>query len=404
MKDRGRITILAFSTALTLALLIGAVLGQDRGSGEPYRPLSVLSEVLSRIQTDYVEDPTFSKVTEGALHGLLESLDSYSSYLTPEEYKEYQKGPRGEASIGAVITKRYGFARIVALVPGGPAQKAGLQPWDVVESVDGRPTQEMSYAEAVSRLEGPPGSAVTLSVVREQAREPLPIELKREATRVPEIESRLLEAGIGYLRVAGLPKGETEKIAGKIRELRRGGAKKFILDLRDNALGEMEEGVGTANLFLKRGLLAYLEGQQHPRKSFLAEESKAIAEEPLVVLVNDSTGGPAEIVAAAVLENHRGDVVGVGTFGIGSIQKVIPLEDGSALILSVAKYYSPVGKVIQDKGVTPNVVVEQEREFVSLLGRDEAPPAPPSRQPKEDAPLKRAIELLKAQESLPQAA
>jgi carboxyl-terminal processing protease len=403
MKDRSRITILAFSTALTVALLIGAVLGQDRGSTEPYRPLSVLSEVLSRIQTDYVEDPAFSKVTEGALHGMLESLDSYSSYLTPEEYKEYQKGPQGDASIGAVITKRYGFARIVALLPGGAAEKAGLAPFDTIESIDGHTTRDMSYAEVLLRLEGSTGSTVTLAVVREQA-QPLPIEVKRETTRVPEIESRLLEGGIGYLRSAALPKGETDKIAAKIRDLRRSGAKKFILDLRDNALGDTEEGVATANLFIKRGLLAYLEGQQHPRKSFLAEEAKAIAEEPLVVLVNDSTAGAAEIVAAAILDNHRGDVVGMSTFGIGSIQKVIPLEDGSALILSVAKYYTPVGKVIQDEGVTPNVVVEQERDFVSLLEQEEAPPAPPARQPREDAPLKRAIELLKAQDSLPRAA
>jgi carboxyl-terminal processing protease len=163
----------------------------------------------------------------------------------------------------------------------------------------------------------------------------------------------------------------------------------------------MEEGVATANLFIRRGLITYLEGQQYPRQSFTAEADKAISDEPLVVLVDESTGGPAEIVAAAIQDNHRGEVVGVPTFGIGSIQKVIPLDDGSALILSIAKYFSPTGKEIQDEGVTPNVVVRQEREFVSLQDRQRPPE---SLQPKGDIQLQRAIELLNSEERAPQAA
>ena len=401
MRERGKIIVVAFSTVLTLVLLIGALLGQVRDSQEPYQPLAVLSEVLSRIQTDYVEDPNFSKVTEGALHGLLESLDSHSSYLTPEEYREYQKGPQGEASIGAVVSKKYGSARIVALLSGGPAERAGLEPFDSIELIDGDSTRDMSYAAVLSRLEGLPGSTVTLSVVREQAQEPLPVSLQREAARTPEIDARVVEPGVGYLRVAAFPKGEADRIAGKIRELRQHGATKFVLDLRDNAMGEMQEGVATANLFIRRGLIAYLEGQQYPRQSFTAEADKAISDEPLVVLVDESTGGPAEIVAAAIQDNHRGEVVGVPTFGIGSIQKVIALDDGSALILSIAKYFSPAGKEIQDEGVTPDVVVRQEREFVSLQDRQQPPE---SAQPKPDSQLQRAIELLKAEDRAPQAA
>src|SRR3990170_8594909 len=138
IRDRDKIAVVSFSTGLALLLLIGALLGQEKGTQEPYRPLAVLSEVLSRIQTDYVEDPNFGKVTNGALHGLLESLDPYSSYLTPEEYKEYEKKHDTEASIGVVVSKRVGFVSIVTTLPGGPAQKAGLQPGDIIESVDGR--------------------------------------------------------------------------------------------------------------------------------------------------------------------------------------------------------------------------------------------------------------------------
>jgi len=401
MRDRDKLAVVSFSTVLALVLLIGVLLGQEGGSPEPYRPLSVLSEVLARIQTDYVEDANFNRVTEGALHGLLESLDPYSSYLTPDEYKDYQRRSKGEATVGAVVSKRAGFVSIVATLPGSPAQKAGLQAGDIIESIDGRTTREMSLAEVTSRLEGTPGSAVKLAVVRERAGEPKPLELRREVVPAPDVTGRIVAPGIGYLRVEALPKGESQKIAARIRELRRSGAAKFILDLRDNASGEMDEGIATANLFLRRGLIGYLSGQQYPRQSFMADAGKTLAEEPVAVLVNNSTGGAAELVAAAMLDNHRGDVIGERTFGIGSVEKVIPLDDGSALLLSVAKYYSPSGKQIQEGGVTPNALVEEQRELVPLPEPGQ-PPAPPK--PREDAPLKRAIELLSQPEALPKAA
>jgi len=166
MKGRARIVIVSFSTVLSLLLLMGALLGQEKSSHEPYPQLAVLSEVLSRIQTDYVEDPNFTKVTDGALHGLLESLDPYSSYLTQEEYKAYQKKRQGDASLGVVASKRLGYVSIVTVLPNGPAQKAGLQAGDIIESIDGRSTREMPLAGVVSRLEGPPASTVTLAIVR----------------------------------------------------------------------------------------------------------------------------------------------------------------------------------------------------------------------------------------------
>ena len=401
MRDREKLVVVSFSTVLALVLLIGVLLGQEKGSPEPYRPLAVLSEVLARIQSDYVEDPNFTKVSQGALHGLLESLDPYSSYLTPDEYKDYQRRSKGEATVGAVVSKRAGFVSIVTTLPGSPAQKAGLQAGDIIESLDGRTTREMSLAEVTSRLEGTPGSAVKLAVVRERAGEPKPFDLRREVVPAPDVAGRIIAPGIGYLRAEALPKGESQKIAARIRELRRSGATKFILDLRDNASGEMDEGIATANLFLRRGLIGYLQGQQYPRQSFMADAGKTVAEEPVAVLVNNSTGGAAELVAAAMLDNHRGDVIGERTFGIGSVQKVIPLDDGSALLLSVAKYYSPSGKQIQEGGVTPNVAVEEQRE-PAPLSEPGQPPAPPK--PREDAPLKRAIELLSQPEALPKAA
>ena len=404
MRDRDKFIVVSFSTVLALVLLIGALLGQESDSStEPYRPLAVLSEVLARIQSDYVEDANFGRVTQGALHGLLESLDPYSSYLSPEEYQNYQKRDRGNGSLGMVVSKRFGFVSIVTTLPSGPADRAGLQANDVIESIDGRSTREMSIAEVTGRLAGEPGTAIKVAVVRERAGEPRPFELRREVVPAPDVTGSIVAPGIGYLRVGALPAGETQKIGARIQELRRNGAAKFILDLRDNASGEMDEGVATANLFLRRGLIGYLSGQQHPRQDFLADASKAVADEPVAVLVNNATGGAAELAASAILESHRGDVIGERTFGIGSVQKVIPLDDGSALLLSVAKYYSPSGKQIQETGVTPNILVEVERELVPLPepGQVPAPRTPPN--PSEDAPLQRAIEVLSGQ-SQPQAA
>ena len=403
MRLRWKATIVSFSTALSLLLLMGALLGQEKSSGDPYRPLSVFSEVLSRIQSDYVEEPNFRNVTEGALHGMLESLDPHSSYLSPQEYQEYQKRQDQQAGIGAIVSKRLGYVSVITVLPNSPAEKAGLLPGDILESIDGRSTREISLAEATWLLEGAPGTKVSFSVVRERATEPKPMEITRQPIRLPEVTGQALEAGIGYIRALVFSKGTTEKIAEQIRQLRNRGAGKFILDLRDNAYGDVEEGIATANLFLRQGLISYLEGQEVPRKSYLAEEGKAVSAEPLAVLVNASSGGAAEIVASAILENKRGEVVGERTFGIGSVQKVFPLDDGSALILSVAKYFTPVGKPIPDNGVAPSVPVEEEREFVSL-GGEEAEPQPEAQKPREDAPLKRAIELLSAAIEQPQAA
>ncbi|MBI4442367.1 MAG: S41 family peptidase [Acidobacteria bacterium] len=403
MRLRWKVTIVSFSTALTLLLLIGVLLGQEKTSGDPYRPLSVFSEVLSRIQSDYVEEPNFSNVTEGALHGMLESLDPHSSYLSPQEFQEYQKRHDQQAGIGVIVSKRLGYVSVITVLPNSPAEKEGLLAGDILESIDGRSTREISLAEVSWLLEGAPGSKIRFSVVRERAAEPKPMEITRQPIHLPAVTGQALEAGIGYIRAQVFSKGTTEKIADQIRQLRNRGAGKFILDLRNNAYGDLEEGIATANLFLRQGLISYLEGQEVPRKSFLAEEGKAVSAEPLAVLVNASSGGAAEIVASAILENKRGEVVGERTFGIGSVQKVFPLDDGSALILSVAKYFTPVGKAIPDNGVVPSVAVEEEREFVSLGGEETEPP-PETQKPREDAPLKRAIELLTAAAELPQAA
>jgi len=358
MSTKVKTSILVVSAGVLLFTFVGGINGVRASNDGAYRQMTVYSEVLSRVRSEYVEEPDLPSVTDGALHGLLESLDSNSSYLSAGQYKEYksrQTNAKGE--IGATISKRFGYASVVSVIPGGPADKAGLQDTDILEAIESKSTSEMSLAQIRSLLVGEPGSNLNLSVVRARRSEPQKVVVTRDVVTIPAVKDKNLDDGIVQIRVDALTKGKTSEIANKIKAVQKAGAKKLILDLRDCANGEESEGIATANLFLNHGTITYLQGQKYPREAFNADPAKDVTTLPLVVLVNKGTAGPAEVVAAAVLENARGDVVGDKTFGDGSVQKLIELPDGGALILSIAKYYSPQGKAIQDAAVTPNVMV-----------------------------------------------
>jgi len=352
-----------------------------------------------------VEEANIPSVTDGALHGLLESLDANSSYLSPEEYRQYKtmKGA-SKADIGAAVSKRFGYAAVVAVIPGGPADKAGLENSDILESIEGKSTRDMSLAEIHAMLAGEPGSNVTVAVVRPRRVEPQKIVITRDVVTIPPVEDKLLADNVGYLKVDAFPDGKSQEIAAKIRDLQKEGAKKLVLDVRNCASGEESEGIATANLFLDHGTITYLQGQKYPREAFNADPAKDVTKLPVAVLVNHGTAGPAEIVAAAILENARGDVVGDKTFGDGSIQKLIEMRENSgALILSIAKYYSPGGKSIQDAAVTPNVLVADEEEDAGLPDEEQPAVAPEDKNAKpkslQDDQLNKALEVLKNRES-----
>jgi carboxyl-terminal processing protease len=398
MSTKIKSTLLIASAAILLFSFVGisAVRASNDGA---YKQMEVYSEVLSHVRSEYVEEPNLPAVTDGALHGLLESLDSNSSYLSPEQYKEYKaRKTNAKGGIGAAISKRFGYASIVSVIPGGPADKAGLQDTDILESIEGKSTREMSLAEIHSMLSGDPGSIVNVSAVRARRAEPQKMAITREVVNIPAPQDKMLQDGIGEIRVDALTKGKAEEIASKIKTLERDGAKKLILDLRDCAEGDESEGIATANLFLNHGTITYLQGQKFPREAFNADPSKALTSLPLVVLVNKGTAGPAEIVAAAILENARGDVVGDKTFGDGTVQKLIELPDGGALILSIAKYYSPQGKAIQDAAVTPNIVVADSSDDNVVPDEDDNTTPSGAEQkttPNHDDQLQKAIQVLK---------
>jgi carboxyl-terminal processing protease len=398
MSNKLKAVVLGSSALVILFAVLGSLGVRAAGGEGAYRQLGVYSEVLSRIRSDYVEERDLNQVTDGALHGLLESLDASSSYLNAAEYRQYKAHKQdGKAGLGATLSKRFGYAAVIAVLPGGPAEKAGVQGGDVVEAIDGRSTRDMSLAEIRNLASGPAGSNITFSVVRARRAEPQRITVSRDLVQVPPLQSRMLENNIGYVKAVSLNKGKSSELASRIRSLENAAARQLVLDLRNCAEGEISEGIAAARLFLKRGVIAYVQGQKYPRETFTAEEDDAVTSLPVVVLVNRGTAGAAEILTAALLENARADVVGSRTFGVGSIQKLIEIPDGSALILSIAKYYSPGGKAIQDAAVTPNIlVVDPDADLVAPEDGVEAPDEPEApAAPKEDEILRRALTLIK---------
>jgi carboxyl-terminal processing protease len=355
-----------------------------------YPEMEVYSEVLKKIQTDYVIQPNIDNVTAGALHGLLESLDADSSYLTPEEYKTYQEHQNeGVAQVGLNVSKRYGYATVVSVEPGSPAETQQLRDGDIIEAIQGQSTREMSLAMIRLLLEGKPGTNAVFSVVRARQPEPEKITLTRSIQSVPPMhEEEYDNSSILYLKPGVLSKDRVQAIENRLKAMQKNGNKKICLDLRDVAEGDEAQGVRLANFFLKSGTIATLSGQKFPVETFSADPKNFVTAAPLAILVNHGTSGAAEIVAGALLDDKRGDVVGDRTFGEGSVQKTIDLPDGAALILSVAKYASPSGKKIQDDAVTPNVLVASAEDF-------DDQPASAEKTPQADDQLNKALELLK---------
>ena len=404
MSKTTKLVVLVLSFLVASFVVIGGLgvradSGDDDGS---YRQLAVYSEVLSHVRIDYVEEPNIASVTNGALHGLLESLDANSSYLDPTEFKDYKARKQGKAGIGASVSKRYGYAAVISVIPGGPADKAEIASGDIIEAIEGKSTRDMSLAEIDGRLTGNPGSVVNVSVVRPRRSQPVKSAITLAVVADPPVSDKVMSDGIGYIKVDDFPKGRAQEIANKLKALQKDGAKKIILDLRNSGDGQEDEGVATANLFLNHGTITYLQGQKYPKQTFNADPQKTVAPNiPLVVLVNRGTAGPAEVVASAIMENARGDVLGDKTFGSGSIQKVIDMPDGSALILSVAKYYSPSGKALQDTAVTPNILIaDSNDDFISPDDDDGGQDNAQEEHKKEnqtDDQLNKAIEVLKTQ-------
>ncbi len=417
-----KISLLAVSAMLLLTVFLGAnlrgvqaaVSSDDDGA---YRQMRIYGEVLRHIQTDYVEDPKMATVTNGALRGLLETLDSNSSYMTPEEYKGYKAHLVAKGSVGINVAKRGYYATIVSVVPGSSADKANLSDGDVIESIGNTSTRDLSLASINVLLDGAPNSSLPLAIIRPRKSKPEKLELTRTVL-APTPTSEVFYEGntIIYLKPGVIDKDHVQQVETRLKNMKQMGSKKILLDLRDVSTGDEADGLRLANFFIKTGTLATLEGQKVAKQTFTADSGKAVnVNAPMVALVNRGTAGPAELVAGALLDSKRADVVGEKTFGQGSELKTFEMADGSAVILSVAKYRTPSGKKLQDEGVTPSVLVASDAEFAAAGGDDDddtatttptastptvnsAKPAVPVAKPTAaiDDQLNKALDLLKS--------
>ncbi len=404
MNRAARIGVLCLSVVIFCYAGLGHVLGRTPDD-KAYKSLTVYSEVLQKIQQDYVDEPNLHLVTSGSLHGLLESLDPQSSYLTEREYAEYKQKQAANVSgdAGLTLSKRFGYIIVVSVLPDSPAEKAGIHSGDIFESVAGFTTRDMSVGQAMNFLRGQPGTGVKVGVIRRGKADPDELDLIREKLAPAKILTAKSDPDILVLRLPSLEPGRADEIRSKLQDAEKQGVHKVILDLRECGRGPVSEAIAVAKLFISSGPLATLRGQTVSAQVFSADPGKVVWKAPVSVLIDATTSGAAEVLASAMVANHRGDVVGDRTFGLASEQKLISLDDGSALFLTVANYYNGDGKSILEEGVVPSEVVRATAEDDSDSGDDDngsadsqKEPVPPRPLSPEDPIFRKALELLKA--------
>lgn len=389
--------VLALAAVVVVVVFLGGFAPAGVSSnpvGNAYQQMGVYEEVFQKIQDDYVTVPNLSDVTTGALHGLLESLDADSAYLTPAEYKQYLAHQNdGKAQVGLIVSERGGYPVIVSVVPNSPAAKQKIQSGDMIDAINGQSAYNMSVAMVRLLLQGQPGSKILVRVIRAQSILPVNLTMTRALdTPPPVLTKEYANNTILYIKPYALTTARVHEITALLRGLKAHGNTRVLLDLRDVAQGTEADGIQMANAFFRTGVLASLYGQTIPVQTFTAKPADFVTSAPLVVLVNRGTSGAAEIVAGAVLDRKRGDLVGDPTFGEGALVKTITLPDGSAMLLTVGKYETPNGTKIEDKAVTPNYLVNQS--INSYLAEEGELPASQKNVPIADDQLNKALSLL----------
>ncbi len=404
MNRAARIGVLCVSVVIFCYAGLGHVLGRTPDD-KAYKSLTVYSEVLQKIQQDYVDEPNLHLVTSGSLHGLLESLDAQSSYLTAREYADYKQKQAANVSgdAGLTLSKRFGYIIVVSVLPDSPGEKAGIHSGDIFESVAGFTTRDMSVGQAMNFLRGQPGTGVKVGVIRRGKADPDAVDLVREKLGAAKIVSAKVDPDILVLRLPSLDPGRADEIRTRLLDAEKQGVHKVILDVRECGRGPVSEGIAVAKLFVSSGTLSTLRGQTVTTQVFSADPGKVVWKAPVSLLIDPTTSGAAEVLASAMVASHRGDVVGERTFGLASEQKLISLDDGAALFLTVANYYNGDGKSILEEGVVPSEVVRASAEDDTDTADDENGSAdaqkesvPPRPLTPEDPIFRKALELLKA--------
>lgn len=356
---RAKLVILVFSALIVAYGLIGGMMDKVSARDDSYGDLSVFTEVLNKIREDYVERPDMEEAMHGALLGMMEALDPYSSFVDRETYQSLE-GREG-ATTGLVLSRRYGYIYIISVHPGSPAEDQGLRSGDLLESIDSAPTGQMSLWEAQRRLMGPAESTVKLRVIRSRRTEPAEIELARRELTSEPTTARIVEDQIGVLRIPSFREGAADEVLTKVKMLESSDIRGLLIDLRGVSKGTIEEAVQITDYFLAPGReIVALRGRDGSATRYESKTNAVISGIPIVLLIDSGTSGPAEILAAALRDHELATSVGERSNGKASIQKQFTLEDGSVLFLSTSLYYRPSGDSIQerqlrDSGIEPDL-------------------------------------------------
>ncbi len=421
MSFRTKFILTLLSATLTLYTAVGGWISTraQQPANDPNAQLRIFESVLQHIQNDYVDEPNMEKVRAGALRGLAYGLDPYSTYLTPEQVKEYNAGNKdGLVGIGAELSQVASYLYVIAPMKGSPADQAGINAGDIIEYIDNKATRDISLYDAKQLLNGAAGTEVKLRVLRANS-SPLTITVKRGSSRAPAAEARMEAGRVGVLRINSIGDGEANEIKARLQDLLKQGAQKIVVDVRDTAGGSLQEAVTVANFFIKDGVLAQTIGKEGKAlKTFTADPKATIFSGPVVAMIDTGTAGAAEVIASALSERNRGQIVGEKSFGAGTEQQLFSLRGGDGLLLTTVKWASSNGKPFlgEDRahsGVTPNVEVKGPEVTDSvdpddLTGNDddtinnkpdqdkhEAAPSQSTKPAVEDQQLKKALELLK---------
>jgi carboxyl-terminal processing protease len=314
------------------------------------------------VKKNYVEDVDTKNLVNGAINGMLTSLDPHSAYLTPDLYKELQMDTQGRfGGLGIEITVKNGVLTVVSPIEDTPAFKAGVKPGDMIFKIEDDFTKDMTLVDAVKKMRGPKGSKINLSIKREGISELINLSLTRDTIRVQSVRSRTLEPGYGYIRLAQFQERSDRDLQRALEKMaaEKGGLKGLVLDLRNNPGGLLTQAVRISDIFLDSGLIVYTDGRiESQKQKFFAQKDASSMDFPLVVLVNGGSASASEIVAGALQDHKRAVVLGTKTFGKGSVQTILPLDDSSALRLTTARYFTPNGRSIQATGIVPDITVE----------------------------------------------
>lgn len=418
MTLRTKFSLILLSATLAFYAGFGAWISTraQQPANDPNAQLRIFDNVLQHIQNDYVDEPNMEKVRAGALRGLAYGLDPYSTYLTADQVKEFNDDTRkNDVGIGAELSQVASYLYVIAPMKGSPADVAGIHSGDIIEYIDGKATRDISLYDAKQLLTGAAGSEVKLRVLRANSR-PLTLTVKRGAFRAPAAEARMEAGKVGIVKINSLADGESADVRARVQDLVKQGAQKLVLDLRDSAGGSLAEGIAVSNLFIKDGTIAQTIGREGKSlKTFTADPKAAIFSGPVAAVINTGTAGAAEIIASALIERKRGQVVGEKSFGAGAEQQLFSLRDGDGLLLTVVKWASASAKPFlgEDRtrsGITPSVEVKtpEVADAVSpddLSGNDDDAAKPgqtpdkrevtPEAKPVEDVQLKKALELLR---------